>query len=118
MNLQSHLRRGDVVLTQFPFTDLSGSALRPALIVSQGAIGQDVVLASISSVLRGSAIPTDQTVEVSHPEFKMTGLRVASVIRAHKLAVVERQIIVRRLGKIGQQLQAEVDKRIRQVLAL
>lgn len=118
MNLQTSLARGDIVLTQFPFTDLSGSALRPALVVSQGLIGQDVVLAAISSILRGSAIPTDQTVEVSHPEFKMTGLRVASVIRAHKLVAVERQIIVRRLGKIGPQLQAEIDKRLRQVLSL
>lgn len=118
MNLQSPLSRGDVVLTQFPYTDLSGSALRPALVVSKGQIGQDVVLVAISSILRGSTIPTDCTVDVSHPEFNLTGLRVASVIRAHKLAVVERQVIVRRLGKIGPQLLTEVDNLLRKVLSL
>ena len=118
MNLQSSLTRGDVVLTQFPFTDLSGSALRPALVVSQRQIGQDVVLVAISSVLRGSMISTDRTVDILHPEFKLTGLRIASVIRAHKLAVVERQVIVRRLGRIGPQLQTEVDKLLRKVLSL
>jgi len=45
--------RGDVVLTQFPFTDLTGASVRPALVVSQGLIGQDVVVAGISSVVRG-----------------------------------------------------------------
>ena len=30
------LSRGDVVLTRFPFTDLMGSSLRPAVVVSQG----------------------------------------------------------------------------------
>ncbi|MEP7341338.1 MAG: type II toxin-antitoxin system PemK/MazF family toxin [Acidobacteriota bacterium] len=88
MNLQSVLTRGDVILTQFPFTDLSGSTLRPALVVSQGQIGQDVVLVAVSSVLRGSMVSTDYTVDTSHPEFRLTGLRVASIIRAHKLAVV------------------------------
>jgi len=49
--------RGDVVLTQFPFTDLTCASVRPALVVSQGLIGQDVVLACISSVVRGASVP-------------------------------------------------------------
>jgi len=112
------LARGDVVLTRFPFTDLSGSAVRPALVVSAGQIGQDMILAGISSVIRGSAIATDIVVDVAHPEFKVTGLRVASVLRLHKLAAVEVAVVQRRLGRIGPQLQAEVDRILRQVLGL
>src|SRR5260370_40617621 len=107
--------RGEVVLTAFPFTDLTGSARRPALIVSQGPIKLDLVLAGISSVVRGAAAPTDHLVETSHPEFALTGLRVRSVIRLHKLVTVESNLIVRRLGRIGPQLQAEVDKLLRVV---
>src|SRR5205823_2199996 len=110
--------RGDVVLTKFPFTDLTGSAVRPALVVSQGLIGQDLVLAAISSVLRGSLSPTDFTVDTSHPEFPQTGLRVTSVFRMHKLAAVERSIINRRLGHIGPLLGAEMDRLLRLVLGL
>lgn len=112
------LSRGDVVLTQFPFTDLTGATLRPALVISYGQIGQDIVLVAISSVLRGALAPTDYTVDTTHPEFAITGLRVTSVIRMHKLATVERSIIVRRLGHIGPQLQAEADRLLRLVLAL
>jgi mRNA interferase MazF len=112
------LSRGDVVLTRFPFTDLSGASLRPALVVSPGQIGEDIVLAAISSVVRGSRVPTDCIVDMSHPEFSQTGLRVTSVLRLHKLATVERAVIVRRLGCIGPQLQAEVDRLLPAVLGL
>jgi mRNA interferase MazF len=112
------LARGDVVLTRFPFTDLKGSRLRPAVVVSQGQIGQDVVLAAISSVVRGSLSPTDCAIETSHPEFALTGLQLTSVIRAHKLAAVERSVIVRRLGRLGLLLQAETDRLLRAVLGL
>ena len=112
------LSRGEVVLTRFPFTDLSGAAFRPAVVVSQGQIGQDVVLIAISSVVRGALAPTDYTVESTHPEFALTGLRVTSVLRMHKLAVVERSVIGRRLGRVGPQLQTEVDRILRVVLGL
>jgi mRNA interferase MazF len=112
------LSRGDVVLTRFPFTDLTGASLRPALVVSPGQIGEDVVLVAISSVVRGSRVRTDYIVNTGHPEFLLTGLRVTSVLRLHKLATVERAVIVRRLGRLGPQLQAEVDKLLPAVLGL
>jgi mRNA interferase MazF len=112
------LTRGDVVLTRFPFTDLTGASQRPAIVVSQGQIGQDVVVAAISSVVRGALAPTDYTVDLTHPEFALTGLRVTSVLRMHKLAALERSVIVRRLGRLGPQLQTEVDRLLRMVLGL
>jgi mRNA interferase MazF len=112
------LSRGDVVLTRFPFTDLTGASLRSAVVVFQGQIGQDIVLIAISSVVRGALAPTDYTVESTHPEFTLTGLRVTSVLRTHKLAAVERSVIVRRLGRLGPQLQVEVDRLLRVVLGL
>ena len=45
-------RRGDIVLVSFPFTDLSSSKRRPALVVSPDPFneqGQDVVLIAITS---------------------------------------------------------------------
>lgn len=116
--MSAPLSRGDVVLTRFPFTDLTGSSVRPALIVSDGLIGNDLVLAGVSSVVRGSVIATDLTVDSFHPEFPQTGLRVTSVLRLHKLAAVESSVVIRRLGRIGPVLQAEVDRVLRQVLGL
>ena len=88
------------------------------MVVSQGQIGQDVVLAAISSVVRGPLAPTDYTVATTHPEFALTGLRVTSILRLHKLAAVERSVIIRRLGRLGPQLEAQVDRLLRIVLGL
>lgn len=112
------LARGDIVLADFPFSDLSNSKVRPALMVSPGLIGQDVVLLAISSVMRGTTVSTDLLVPVAHSEFAFTGLHIASVFRAHKLATVERKIITRRLGRVGPQLQAEIDNLLRLALML
>lgn len=112
------ISRGDVVLTRFPFTDLTGSSVRPALVVSAGLIGDDLVLAGISSVVRGALVATDLTVDTNHPEFAQTGLRVTSVLRLHKLAAVESNVVIRRLGRIGPRLQPDVDRILRQVLGL
>ena len=112
-----HRESGDVV-TQFPFTDLSGSRVRPAVVVSRGRIIDDIVLAGISSVIRGTSSPTDYVVAMTHPEFRLTGLRVVSVLRMHKLAAVECSVIIRRLGRLGPRLQAEADRLLRAVLGL
>jgi mRNA interferase MazF len=104
------LSRGEIVLTRFPFTDLSGSKVRPALIVSPTPVGRDVILAAISSVMRTALSPTDLVISLGHPEFPSTGLRVDSVVRLHKLFTVEQGVIVRRLGRIGPLLQADVDR--------
>jgi hypothetical protein len=70
-------------------------------VVSQGKIGQDLGLIVISSVVRGALAPTDYTVESTHPEYALTGLRVTAVLRMHKLSAVERLVMVRRLGRLG-----------------
>jgi mRNA interferase MazF len=45
------LRRGDIVLVPFPFTDLTGQKVRPALVISPDPPGEDVMVAFISSVV-------------------------------------------------------------------
>jgi mRNA interferase MazF len=106
------------MLTRFPFSDLSGSKVRPALVVSPTLIGRDVVLAAISSVMRAGLGTTDLVIPADHPEFPLTGLRVDSVLRLHKLFTVEQGVIVRRLDRIGPLLQAEVNRLLRLAVGL
>ena|GEM_PF-918960 len=78
------LHRGDVVLVPFPFTDLSGRKVRPAVIVSPDPVREDIILAFITSVIPSPLRDTDYLLDTSHPEFSQTGLKGTSVFRMAK----------------------------------
>lgn len=109
------LRRDDVVLVSFPFTDLSGQKLRPALIVGR-PLGDDVLLAFITS-RGGEAVPKAEHV-IAHgdPDFAATGLKVGSRVRLNKIATLHRALVRRRLGRIGRRSRRGVDDALRYVL--
>lgn len=111
------MRRGTVVLTPFPFTDLSGARVRPAVIVSRSdRSGDDVVLAFVSSVIPPRPLPTDLVLDSSHPQFRETGLKVPSIVKCDKLATVQRGIILGELGQLSASLLRELDQRLRHAL--
>jgi mRNA interferase MazF len=76
------LKRGDVVLVPFPFTDLTAEKLRPAVIVSPDPQELDVVIAFISSTMPSKEMAeTDFLLTPDHPDFAKTGLKKRSVFK-------------------------------------
>mgnify|MGYP001039829572 CR=1 FL=1 len=113
------MKRGTVVLTPFPFTDLAGVKVRPAVIVSRtDRPGEDVILAFISSVRSPQSLPTDLPLDPSHPDFRSTGLKVPSIIKCDKLATVQQQIILGELGLLSGTILHDLDQRLRHALEL
>ncbi|MEK7363261.1 MAG: type II toxin-antitoxin system PemK/MazF family toxin [candidate division NC10 bacterium] len=113
------MKRGTVVLAPFPFTDLSGTKVRPAVVVSTSdRPGEDVILAFISSVKPPTLLPTDLPIATSHPDFPGSGLKVASVVKCDKLATVQRRIIFGELGVLSPALLVELNACLRVALGL
>lgn len=113
------LRKGDLVLVPFPFTDFSTEKVRPAVVLSPEPSGPDLVVAYVSSVIPGEQPPlTHLVLSPDHPEFLATGLRRASVVRRDKLMTIARSRVRRRLGHLGPLLLAEVNSRFKQVFRL
>lgn len=113
------MRRGTVVLTPFPFTDLSGTKVRPAVVVSPSdRPGEDVILAFISSVKQETLLPTDLFIESLRPDFVRSGLKVNSTVKCDKLATVQRRIILGELGALSPALLVELNGRLRVALGL
>lgn len=89
------MMKGDIVLIPFPFTDLSGSKNRPALVLINGEA--DITLAFISTQIKfreATDILLQPTVE--------NGLKKESLIRLSKLATIDKELAIGRLGRIGE----------------
>jgi mRNA interferase MazF len=57
--------KGKIILIPFPFTNLTATKLRPALVLFEGE--RDVVVAFISSKVPREPAPTDVMVNEDHP---------------------------------------------------
>jgi mRNA interferase MazF len=91
---------GQIVLFRFPQTDQAEGKLRPALLLRK-LPGQhnDWLLCMVSSRLDQAIGGFDEIIAPGDPDFRNSGLKIASLVRIGRLAVVSGNIPV---GKIGQ----------------
>jgi len=87
------MHKGSIILVPFPFTDLSGQKVRPALVLYVSPRGEDCIVAFISSTNKGKSM-FDVPAKLS----KANGLKADSVIKLDKIATLEKKTS---LGKIG-----------------
>ena len=93
-------KRGDIVLVLFPFTDLSSSKRRPALVVSPDAFNdgmQDVVLAAITSQVDG-----DGPLTIGENDCIDGVLPKTSIVKPGKLFTVHATLVLRRVCALRQ----------------
>ena len=87
--------KGEVVVLPFPFSDLSSSKRRPALVIVP-LQGDDVILCMITSktVRDSNAIP------LAHTDFAGGGLPRSSYVRPNRLFTADSRIVIRSVGKL------------------
>jgi mRNA interferase MazF len=91
---------GQIVLFRFPQADMEEGKLRPALLLGRlPGEYDDWLICMISSQIRHCVPGFDETVQETDADFAGSGLKISSVIRVGRLAVVEGEIL---LGAIGQ----------------
>ncbi|MGQ9684618.1 MAG: type II toxin-antitoxin system PemK/MazF family toxin [Anaerolineae bacterium] len=97
-------RTGQVVLYHFPQADLAQGKLRPALLLGR-LPGQfdDWLICMISSQTRNWVEGFDEIVRPDDPDFTASGLKVTSVIRVGRLAVVDGGMLLGAVGEINRQ---------------
>jgi mRNA interferase MazF len=99
--------KGKIVVIPFPFSDLRGSKRRPALVLHE--YRDDLVVAYISSKVPKNLSPTDVLVSHKSASFKRTGLLTDSVIMLGKPATIDRQLVLRVLGEVDDDLKEEIN---------
>jgi mRNA interferase MazF len=104
---------GQVVVFRFPQTDLEEGKLRPALLLGKlPGEYDDWLICMVSSQTRHCIEGFDEMVEESDVDFGGSGLKVPSVIRVGRLAVVSGEILLGALGQVSAERLGHVRKHL------
>ena len=98
---------GSIVLLPFPFSDLSKSKIRPAVILAIAGRG-DWILCQITS----KAYADSAAVELKDSDFELGGLRVISYARPSKLFTANDGIFLSIAGQLGMDKISEILQRV------
>ena len=100
------MAKGDIVLITFPFTDLSGSKLRPAVVLADTSF--DLTVCFITTQV-GWQEPTDLLLTPSITN----GLRIQSLIRTSKIATLDKALAKGLLGGLEPTEMAELNNNLK-----
>jgi mRNA interferase MazF len=95
------LNFGDIVLLKFPFTDTKTFKKRPALIIND-LNDDDIIVCRITSKIYETSF------DVYIDNWEKSGLKLPSVIRVHKLATLEKDMVGLVIGKIDKSLKEKI----------
>jgi mRNA interferase MazF len=94
---------GSVVLVKFPFSDLSSSKLRPAIILSSSGFG-DWILCQVTS----NAYSDQTAMEISDSDFISGSLHRVSFCRPGKLFTANTSIMTSEVGRLKPEVIASI----------
>jgi len=105
-------RKGDVVVVPFPFSDLTQTKRRPALVLAE-LEGDDLILCQITS----RWVHDKYTIPLDDVDFDEGGLRQPSYIRPNRLFTAEKSIILYRAGRLKPEKIKEVIDKVIDILS-
>lgn len=105
------MKKGDIVLIPFPFTNLKGTKKRPAVVLYAGEM--DIIVSFITSKLKWY----DKTDVLVEPDSK-NGLKKPSIIRTEKLATLDTNLVIGKLGALNKNLIKELNLKLKEIFKL
>jgi mRNA interferase MazF len=108
------VRRGDVVLVDYLFSDRSGSKVRPCLVVQNDVNNQqldDTIVTAISSnVARAKTARTQLLIAVQTTEGAESGLLFDSAVQCENLMTIDTQFVMRKNGALPPNAMRQVNE--------
>ena len=109
---------GDVVLLPFPFTDLTTTKQRPAVVISTEAFNArqgDVVVLAITSQMPST--PSPEEYRLSSEDQRSAGLPKPSIVKCGKVLTIDQRLIRKTLGRLPVQTLQEIKRHLVTILA-
>jgi len=105
--MPSYLKR-DIVLVSYPFSDLTGTKVRPAVVVNAAHVSQDLFVVALTSktgnLLRGEFILA---------EWRKAGLNVETAVK-RGIFTIHEKLVLKAVGKLTDSDAESLDKSLRE----
>lgn len=105
------MQKGDIILIPFPFTDLSGTKLRPVVVLIEG--GLDITVSFITSQLQLQDV-TDVVIQPNNSN----GVKKTSLIKVSKIATLDKTLALGKIGALNSTEINELNAKLKQLLQL
>jgi len=113
------IRKGDVVLIPYPYTDMSATKKRPSLVISStehNSSKHECILMPITSQTQNAE--RRGYVLIAGQERAQSGLRYDSVVKTDILFTFENSMIVKKIGSAPRAVMTKVYTMLKHVLAI
>ena len=105
------IEQGEIILLSYPFSNLKERKIRPAIVISNNNFnkkGDDVILVPLTSVLKEE--PYSFIIE--QKDLFVGKLIKPSRIRMDKIFCVDKSLILKKIGKIKEEVIKEIKKEV------
>ena len=105
------MKKGDIVLISFPFTDISGNKNRPAIILINS--DEDITVCFVTTQLKWQS---DYDI-IIHPSIS-NRLKKTSLIRLNKFATLDKNLVIGLLGELDNNYIEILNRNLIEILEL
>ena len=103
--------KGDIILIPFPFTDLSGNKLRPAIVLIK--TDYDLTVCFITTQLKWK-----ESTDIELLPSLESGIKKISLIRLSKIATIDKSLAVGKIGSLQQKELIELNTNLKKLFQL
>lgn len=110
---EAPLRVGSVALVTFPFSNLKGKKIRPALVLAKAEF-ENLILCQITS----KPYSSKTAIQIKTADFTTGGLPVESYVRPDKLFTADESIIKNTAGQLNTKTKKVILQRVRNLFRI
>ena len=108
------IKQKEIVLLPYPFTDLEGKKVRPAIVVSNDPFNNksaDCVMIPLTTVMRDEPY----SILINQKDLSSGKLLKSSRVRADKIFTVEKRLVIMKIGTLNNTIFEKIKNEITRI---
>ncbi len=110
------VKQKEIILISFPFSDLSGTKVRPALVISNNifnSYSNDCLVVPMTTVLKENI---KYSIDIEQSDLKSGKLIKKSRIRVDKITPIEKSLIKMKIGTVNDYILENIKKEFQLII--